>query len=223
MNNVSWSTRRRGSSQKAGNMILANLILDCVIFSKRDKMGTHPGYGSLTLESPQNQSPRGKRAPVPHVCDATRELIPGSRNPGHFSNPEIPGLSSPNTGIFGIKLCRSHQQYNDRSTENAAFGSGHGIYREERDFFVLWKWKQRIVYAACIQLFTDSTSSKYWTWTSIFISWLQAKIAHERSRTGQCYFCVGLTFLRTSNPLDLSRNIISMVYVADVPIGQRPI
>ena len=37
---------------------------------------------------------------------APRELSPGSRNPGHFSNPEIPGLSSPNPGIFGIKLCR---------------------------------------------------------------------------------------------------------------------
>ena len=35
-----------------------------------------------------------------------RELIPKSRDPGHFSNPEIPGLSSPNPGIFGIKLCR---------------------------------------------------------------------------------------------------------------------
>jgi len=32
--------------------------------------------------------------------------IPKSRDPGHFSNPEIPGLSSPNPGIFGIKLCR---------------------------------------------------------------------------------------------------------------------
>ena len=34
------------------------------------------------------------------VC---RELIPKSRDPRHFSNPEIPGLSSPNPGI---KLCR---------------------------------------------------------------------------------------------------------------------
>ena len=37
--------------------------------------------------------------------EAIRELIPKSRDIGHFSNPEIPGLSSPNPGIFGIKLC----------------------------------------------------------------------------------------------------------------------
>jgi len=36
----------------------------------------------------------------------SRELIPGSRNTGIPGIFPIPGLSSPNPGIFGIKLCR---------------------------------------------------------------------------------------------------------------------
>jgi len=56
----------------------------------------------------------------------------------------------------------------------------------------------------------------------ILCSKLRSRMSDHVAYWTICYFCV-LTFRRTSNPLDLSRSIISMVYVADVPIGQWPI
>jgi len=74
-------------------------------------VGKAPKMLTYLLNIPRKKLPRSEHVGLYNLwltatlCVSIRELIPGSRNPGHFSNPEIPGLSSPNPGIFGIKLC----------------------------------------------------------------------------------------------------------------------